>query len=79
MLFTGPDLLANLVGVILRLRRKKLPISADIEGMNLQVLVRPQDQKLLRFLWGTEDSEMYEYVRHVFSAKCSPTCANHAL
>ena len=22
---------------------------------------------------------MYEYVRHVFGAKCSPTCANHAL
>lgn len=79
MLLTGPDLLANLVGVVLRFRQKQFPIAADIEGMYMQVSVRPQDRKFLRFLWGTEKPEMYEYLRHVFGAKCSPTCANHAL
>ena len=33
MLLTGPDLLANLVGVIFRFRVKPTPISADIEAM----------------------------------------------
>ena len=80
MLLTGPDLLANLVGVILRFRQKKSRFPRmDIEGMYMQVSVRPQDRKFLGFLWGTKDPEMYEYVRHVFGAKCSPLCANHAL
>ena len=79
MLLTGPDLLANLVGFFLRFRQKMFPISADIEGMYKQVLVRPQDQKFLRFILGTDDPEMYECVRHVFGAKCSPTCVNHTL
>ena len=46
--------------------------------MYVQFLVRPQDRKFLRFLWGTEDPEMYEYVHHDFGAKCALTCANHA-
>ena len=79
MLLTGPDLLANIVGVILRFRQKMFPISADIESMYKQVSVRPQDQKFLRFLWGTDYPEMYKCVRHVFGAKCLPTCVNHAL
>ena len=68
MLLTGPDLLANLVGVILRFRQKMFPISANIEGMYMQVSIRPQDRQFLRFLWGTDDPEMYEYVRHAMSS-----------
>ena len=79
MLLKGPDLLANLVWVILRFRQMMFPISADIEGMYMQVSVRPQDRKFLRFLWGKDDPEMCEFVRHVFGAKCLPTSANHAL
>ena len=56
--YLTPDLLANLVGVILRFRQKQFPISADIDGMYIQVSVRPQDRKFLRFLWGTEGPEM---------------------
>ena len=79
MLLTGPDPLANLVGVVLRFRQKMFPISADIEGMYMQVSDRPHDQKFYRLLGGTDDPETSENVRHVFGAKCSPTCANHAL
>ena len=37
----GPDLLSNLVGVILRLREQQLAISADIEQMFMQIKVAP--------------------------------------
>ena len=79
MLLTGLDLFANLVGDNLRFCQYNSPISACIEGMYMLFSVRPQDCKFLRCLWGTEDPEIYEYVRHVFGAKCSPTCADHAL
>ena len=59
--------------------KKRYPISADIEGMYMQVSVRPDDRKFLRFLWGTDKPDFYEYTRFVFGAKCSPTCAIYAL
>ena len=37
---------------------------------------------MLRFLWRKNDKEplhVYEYSRHVFGSKDSPTCANYAL
>ena len=79
MLLTGPDLLSNLLAVIIRFREHRYPISADIEGMYMQVSVRPDDRKFLRFLYGKDRPEFYEYVRHVFGAKCSPTCAIYVL
>ena len=53
--------------------------------MFLQVGVPQNDQKCLRFLWGggelesTSLVEVYQYTRHVFGARDSPTCANYAL
>ena len=80
-LLTGPDLLQNLFGIIFRLREQKLAITADIEAMFLQVKVPPEDCKVLRFLWRDNTNEpikVYEYGRHIFGAKSSPTCANYA-
>ena len=50
MLLTGPDLLCNLLGVFTRFRERKHLITADIEGMYMQISVNPEDQKILRFL-----------------------------
>ena len=50
--------------------------------MFLQVQVPEQDGSCLRFLWRPRTNEpvqIYEYQRHVFGAKSSPTCANYAL
>ena len=44
-LLVGPDLLQNLIFVLLRFRQCKYVVSADIEGLFLQ------DQPSLRFLW----------------------------
>ena len=78
MLFTGPDLLCNLVGSITRFGERKHPITADIEGMYMQVSVNSENRKLLRFLWGAEEPKFFEYTRFVFGAKSS-TCAIYAL
>ena len=50
--------------------------------MFLQVQVTEQDRSCLRFLWHPRTNEIvqiYEYQRHLFGAKSSPTCANYAL
>ena len=50
--------------------------------MFLQVGVLPSDQPSLRFLWRedpTTNVVVYQYTRHIFGAKDSPTCANYAL
>ena len=81
-LLTGPDLLQNLIHVLLRFRQHQFAVSADIEGMFLQVGVPDCDQPSLRFLWRedpTTNVVVYQYTRHIFGAKDSPTCANYAL
>ena len=50
--------------------------------MFLQVQVPDQDRSCVRFLWRPRTNEpvqIYEYQRHVFGARSSPTCTNYAL
>ena len=81
-LLAGPDLLQGLIGTIFRFREGPIALTTDIESMFLQVQVSEQDRSCLRFLWRprtNEPAQIYEYQRHVFGAKSSPTCANYAL
>ena len=81
-LLVGPGLLQNLVFVLLRFRQHHFAVSADIEGMFLQVGVLPEEQPSLRFLWRedpTADVVVHQYTRLIFGARDSPTCANYAL
>ena len=81
MLLAGPDLLASLNSIFAEFREDRYAMSADIEEMFLQVEVRQEDRKFLRFLWfdGNDKIVTYQYNRHIFGAKSSPTCANFAL
>ena len=81
-LLTGPDLLQSLIHILIRFRQYPYAVSADIEGMFLQVGVIPEDRPSLRFLWREDpasDVAVFPYVRHIFGSKDSPTCANYAL
>ena len=77
-LLAGPDLLHGLIGTIFRFREGPIALTADIESKFLHVQVPERDKSCLRFLWRptmNEPVQIYEYQRHVFGAKSSPTCA----
>ena len=75
-LLTGPDLLCNLHGLLLRFRQYKVAVTADIEAMFMQVGIREEDQDALRFLWSDNNQERTsKYQRLIFGATCSPACA----
>ena len=83
-LLPEPELLQSLIGIIFCFREHQIALSADIEAMFLQVAVTvpSDDSRCLQFLWREDPEqriEVYEYSRHVFEAKSSPTCANYAL
>ena len=81
-MLTGPDLLQSLIHILIRFRQFKHAVSADIEGMFFQVGVIPRDRPSLRFLWREDPASevaVYQYTRHIFGSKDSPTCANYAL
>ena len=79
-LLSGPELLRNFVGIVFRFREHLIAITADIESMFLQVAVPKEECRVLRFLWRDKPEDnigVFEYNRHVFGAKSSPTCANY--
>ena len=79
-MLAGPDLLHGLIGTIFRFREGPTAPTADIESNFLQVQVPERDKSCLRFLWQptvNEPVQIYEFQRHVFGAKSSPTCANY--
>ena len=78
-LSSGPDLLNSLVGVLMCFRQESIAIPADIEAMFNQVAVPEEDQSVLWRRHPEDNMEFYQYVRHIFGAKCSPTCVNYAL
>ena len=73
-LLTGPDLLQDLFNVLLRFRQHPYAVSADIEGMFLQVGVPTVDQSSLRFLWREDPTKIWMFfnIRGIFSVPKIP-------
>ena len=83
-LLQGPDLINDLVGILLRFREEPVAFVADIKGMLHQFYVAEQHRSLLHFLWwkeGDPKKELVEYRMkvHLFGAASSPGCANFGL
>ena len=84
-MFTKDPILVNsLVGILLRFRMRKVALIADIESMYCRVRVKPEDQKMLRFLWWkhgnyNEPAQHFCMTSHVFGAKSSACIASFAI
>ena len=53
----GPVVQDNLLHILLRFRKHNIAFTADVEKMYRQILVHPDDQKLIRILWRSEQTE----------------------
>ncbi|XP_067275269.1 uncharacterized protein [Pseudorasbora parva] len=84
VLLSGPDLNNTLLGVLLRFRREKIAVMADIEQMFYCFKVKEQHRNYLRFLWHKDncaEKEIIDYrmTVHVFGNSPSPAVAIYAL
>ena len=79
-LLAGPDLLNNLLGVLMRFREHPVAVLADIEGMFMQIAIHQIEQSALRFLWlAGNQIQQYQFIRLLFGSNCSPSCAVYVL
>ncbi|XP_033117958.1 uncharacterized protein LOC117117682 [Anneissia japonica] len=82
LLLQGPDINNTLIGVLIKFRAERIALTADIESIFLQVIVKEQDRDSLRFYWRPVDGQpikTFRMTRHLFGATCSPACANTTL
>ncbi|KAM9771204.1 uncharacterized protein ACBT44_004535 [Syngnathus typhle] len=84
VLLTGPDLNNSLIGVLIRFRREKIAVTADIEQMFHCFVVREDHRDYLRFLWFRENDPSKDIVEyrmrvHVFGNSSSPAVATYCL
>ena len=82
-LLQGPQLNNLLIGVLLRFRKEKVAVAADIESMFHRVACREEDTDALRFLWwsgGLNDPPSdHKMTVHLFGKADSPCIAAWAL
>ena len=75
-LLPGPALQPDLPGVLLRFRRHKIALVADVEKMFLQTKMREIDRDSQRFFYrapnSTEDPEIYRLTTVIFGLTPSP-------
>lgn len=75
MLLTGPDLNNTLIGVLLRFRKEKVAVLADIQQMFHFFEVSEKHRNFLRFLWYQDNDvtkKVIEYRMrvHIFGNSC---------
>ncbi|VDP71721.1 unnamed protein product [Echinostoma caproni] len=77
MVLQGPDITANFVSILLRFRKERIALMADIEEMFMQVKVPEEDRGALRFLCWTggdmnEQIKEFQMVWHPLGTTSSP-------
>ena len=72
-MYSGPNLLPELPGLLLRFRRWKFALSADITKAFLQVGVKEHDRDVHRFVWNDHGTtRVMRFTRVPFGNKASP-------
>ena len=80
VLLSGPNLMNQLLGVLIRFREEPVAVTADVEQMFYAFKVRDDHTRYLRFLWyenNNPDAAIVTYCMtvHVFGNKPSPAVA----
>ena len=83
-LMQGPDLMNNLLGILIRFRKEIIGVVGDIEQMFHSFLVEENHRDYLRFLWHKDNMlenplVTYRMRAHVFGNKPSPSIAMYGL
>ena len=81
-LLEGPDLLKNLVSIVIRFRLGQFTVTSDIEQMFHQVRVREEDRAALQFLWRENPNDYiddYKMNVHLFSRNDSLCVVNFVI
>ena len=79
-LMVGPTIQGDLVSLILKFRTYNYVVTADIEKMYRQVLVRKEDRKYQHILWGkSDDIKTYELNTVTFGIASAPFLAIRCL
>ncbi|XP_028403964.1 uncharacterized protein LOC114526564 [Dendronephthya gigantea] len=83
LLYKGPCLIRNLLGVLLRFREEAVAFAGDILKMFLQVLLPESDCQVHRFLWRdmetSREPSTYVLLRVTFGDKPSPDMASFVM
>ena len=83
-LLAGPDLMNNLLGVLMRFRQESYGVMCDIERMFYAFHVNPEHRNLLRFLWFKDNDPRQEIIDyrmtvHLFGNGPSPAVATFGM
>ena len=72
----GPNLIADLTGLLIRFRFRRVGLVADLEKAFLQVALHPADRDVTRFLWRERAKDpvptTYRMTRVIFGVNASP-------
>ena len=82
ILATGPTLHPNLDHILIRFRKYRVAVSADISKMYREVILSEPDRQLHRFLWRAQTDqplETYHMNRVTFGVRSSPYLAVRSL
>ncbi|GFR71744.1 Gypsy retrotransposon integrase-like protein 1 [Elysia marginata] len=77
---SGPNLIPDLVQILLRFRQWKYALTADITKAFLQINLHPEDRDVHRFLWNLNgNTRVMRFKRVTFGNTCSPFLLNATL
>ena len=81
-MYTGPDYLSSLFGVLLRFCEGRIALAADVRKIYHMLRLRESDQLAMRFLWRESPSEepsVYQFQRTLFGEVSAPSRANYTM
>ena len=77
----GPKLQSDITDILIKFRKEPVALAGDISQMYHQLVLRPEDRPLHRFLWRNLDPgkepEVYEFLRFIFGGCYCPFCAQY--